>query len=262
MKLSLNYRIQEPEKIYGGRFSLTKDIMNHLFDNAKIDRKFNNFLKDKSVIIVGPAPYTKNKKRADYIESFDVIVRLNKQWNISEDMQEFIGKRTDIRYHCGMEQSNNGGPWDIEEMKKYGVKWAAINFPEYLDYFHDDVQKFKTLNKDYNLNFHCFSDLELYCTIHHHLGTRMNVGTAAALDLMFYDIKSLHIMGMTFFQGGHVEGYKEKRNVDFLKTVWDEENLALGPNHAQKPQQELIKMLHEMDNRLTLDDEVKEVIYK
>ena len=50
MKVSLDYNIPEPEKVDGGRFSLNEKIMKYLMNNCTIDRKSNQYLKDKSVI--------------------------------------------------------------------------------------------------------------------------------------------------------------------------------------------------------------------
>ena len=77
MKVKLDWPIiPELEKIKGGRFELDSDILKYLFDNCIIDRKFNQYLKGKSVIIVGPSPYMLEQEKADFIESFDVVVRL------------------------------------------------------------------------------------------------------------------------------------------------------------------------------------------
>ena len=59
-----------------------------------------------------------------------------------------------------MEQVQNGGPWDIPGMLDYGVE--GLVFTKYLDYFHNDVLKFEEMNQEHNMNFHYWSDLELY----------------------------------------------------------------------------------------------------
>ena len=67
-------------------------------------------MKGKSVIVVDPSPYMMEQERADFIESFDVVVRLNKGWKVQDDKKKYLRERTDVRYHCGMEQVQNGGP--------------------------------------------------------------------------------------------------------------------------------------------------------
>ena len=185
---------------------------------------------------------------------------------IEDKYKKQFGERTDVRYHCGMEHVNNGGPWNIPGMIDYGVEWSCIQFPRYLDYFHNDILNFEKLNETHNMNFHCWSDLELYMSIHHYLGTRMNLGTAAFTDLMFYDISRLHISGITFLEGGWYGGY-EKSNKKysggkdaghFKSDEWKKEKGS--GNHAMIPQRKLLKLLSEYDDRITMDKEVKEVI--
>ena len=68
MKVQLDWPIiPELEKIKGGRFEIDSTILKYLFDNCTIDRKFNNYLKGKSVIVVGPSPYMMEQERADFI---------------------------------------------------------------------------------------------------------------------------------------------------------------------------------------------------
>ena len=266
MKVSLNYNIPEPEKIDGGRFGLNEEIMKYLMNNCTIDRKYNQYLKDKSVIIVGPAAYMLEKEQGDFIESFDVVVRLNRGWRVKDEHKKNLGERTDIRYHCGMEHENNGGAWEIENMISQGVEWATIGFPRYLDYFHNDILKFEDLNKQHNMNFHVFSDLELYLSLHHYLGTRMSVGTISFADLALYDFKRLHISGITFLDGGYFKSYKQSKEFDgpdaaFLESeIWKKHTDVGG--HAMIPQRKLLKLLSDIDDRITMDDEVKHVINK
>ena len=134
MKLELNYIIPELERPFEGNYTLNQEILKHLFDNSKIDRKFNHYLRDKSVIIVGPASYLEGTKRGEFIESFDIVVRCNGFWKPPTNLQEDIGKRTTLRWHSGAEFPNTGGMWDIQDMLDYGVEYVCIQYPNYLDY--------------------------------------------------------------------------------------------------------------------------------
>ena len=94
MKVELDYRIPELPRPLEGNYQLNQDILRNLFNNAKIDRKFNHYLKDKSVIIVGPASYLKGTKKGAFIDSFDIVVRCNGFWKPPIEHQEDIGKKT------------------------------------------------------------------------------------------------------------------------------------------------------------------------
>ena len=267
MKIELDYRIPELPRPLEGNYQLNQEILHYLFNNAKIDRKFNHYLKDKSVIIVGPAGYMKNSKKGNFIESFDIIVRCNGFWKPPINLQEDIGKRTDIRWHSGAEFPNTGGMWDIQDMLDYGVKYVGIQYPKYLDYFHDDVKKFEKKNELHNIPFHNWSDLELYLSIHHYLGTRIQCGMSAVADIMFYDIAKLHVSGFSFhseikkgipgggdyLKGAKPEGYLQH---DYVKET------HTFVNHAQIPQMKFLRELQIFDDRLSFDKETENVLKK
>ena len=116
MKVELDYIIPEMERPLEGNYQLDQDTLKYLFNNAKIDRKFNHYLKDKSVVIVGPAGYMENSKKGDFIESFDIVVRLNNGWLPTENMYEDVGKKTTVRWHSAAEWPNTGCMWEIAKM--------------------------------------------------------------------------------------------------------------------------------------------------
>lgn len=262
MKVELDFILPEMERPLEGNYQLNQDILEHLFSTAKIDRKFNHYLKDKSVIIVGPASYMEGTKRKEFIESFDIVIRLNNGWLPKEFMVEDVGSRTDIRWHSGAEWPNTGGMWDMDKMIDHGVKYACIQYPKNLDYFHNDIKKFEKINQKYNMPFHNWSDLELYLSFHHYLGTRLSVGMAAVTDIMFYDIKKLHVSGFSFYadKGGHdwMPGVKPE---GYYLDDYDKERHTFI-NHAQIPQMKLLRELQQFDSRLSFDQETELILQK
>ena len=260
MKVELNLSIQEPERLYEGRFAIDKSILEHLFNTAAIDRRYNNFLKGKKVAVVGPAEYVATSNQGELIESYDLVARINNGWFPPEELKAHTGTRTDIRYHSGAEFPNSGGMWEMDKMIKHGVKYVAINYPRYLDYFHHDIKKFETLNEDYGVPFHCWTDLELYLTFHYYLGTRMNTGLAAIVDILLHDVKEVYVTGFTFYRTGFAKGLKpEKYYDDILSKEYDKVKETMI-NHAQIPQMKLLKLLQQVDPRLKLDKEVTQIL--
>ena len=55
-----------------------------------------NIFNNKNVIIVGPANNLIGEKKGEFIDSFDVVCRLNDSYIISEDKVEDYGKRCDV----------------------------------------------------------------------------------------------------------------------------------------------------------------------
>ena len=260
-KIELDLQVPELERPLEGNYTLNSEILKYLFDHAAIDRKFNQYVKGKSVVVVGSASYLENHKKGDFIEGFDIIVRLGPGWKPPETSYEVMGKRTNIRWHSGHEFPETSGMWEMDKMVDYGVEYACVQYPRYLDYFHWDVKKFEKYNEKYNMPFHNWSDLELYLSLHHYLGTRLNLGMAAVTDLLFYDIKKLHMTGFSFYAKG-ARDYNFKHGVKLpdyrIKDYYADKHTMV--NHAQIPQMKLLRELQNIDDRLSFDIETEEVL--
>ena len=185
-----------------------------------------------------------------FIDSFDVVIRMNKGWKITPDRIKDYGSKTDIRWHCMMEHPDNGGDFAIDEMLDNGVEWLASQFPRNLDYFHYDNIKFEQKNND-KINFHCFADLIYFLNIHRAIETRPNVAPTAIFELINYDIENIHLMGVTFFKDGWDKGYKEGE--------YTKERALEG--HAQEAQIHLLKLILENEPKFTMDTEIETLIY-
>jgi len=96
------------------------------------------------------------------------------------------------------------------------------------------------------------------------LGTRANSGTLTILDLLCYDVKELHITGFTWFRDGWRKSYKDhtkifgeeegkKKEEKWLKGEFD-------GNHVQKPQEDLVREIYLNDDRVFIDDIMKEIL--
>jgi hypothetical protein len=82
-----------------------------------------SLFKNKRVAIIGGADSAFKIKNGEYIDGFDVVVRVNKGVEIIEKHSEYIGKRTDVLFHCLYEESDYGGsPVTLDLWKKNKVK--------------------------------------------------------------------------------------------------------------------------------------------
>lgn len=78
------------ERILNERLSYT-NISKHNNDYA-------NYIKGKRVVIVGPSPILNEGHKGDYIDSFDIVVRLNLGESLTKCKSTDFGKRTDVVY--------------------------------------------------------------------------------------------------------------------------------------------------------------------
>lgn len=229
---------------------------------GQFDELYNEFLKDKRVIIIGPSPSLEESDKGDWIDSFDVVVRMNKAFPVEEGMESDIGSRTDIHYHCLCTTEECGGPVFYKEMKDSNV-FVSCPYPKWVEPFFNDVVSFERNNINWDLPFHVI-DTDYYLGIAEMLGTRPNSGTLTILDLLCYDVKELHITGFTWFRDGWRKSYKDhtqifgeeegkKREERWLKGEFN-------GNHRQKPQEDMVREIYLNDDRVFIDDIMKEIL--
>lgn len=208
-------------------------------------------LKDKKVIVVGPASYLEGSKKGNFIESFDVVVRLNNGYDIHESYIEDVGKRTDVLYHClwGPHFPNS-----IPHLNQK-VKYLKCSYPNILP-FSLDIGKFNKVNRD-RIKFEPYQ-LSKYEELFNILESRPNTGTSAIYDLMSYEIKSLHISGITMFDGGYLKKYRNS-HVHSSREEVEMENKKFKIHNIQS-QIEFLKVFLK-NEKITLDKNVGESIY-
>ena len=78
-----------------------------------IDKKYKNYLSGKRVALVGPAEYLTKLNTGKYIDSFDVVVRVNMVTEIIDNY--FNSKRSNMCnfMNCSMEFLFNDGSLEI-----------------------------------------------------------------------------------------------------------------------------------------------------
>jgi len=251
----------EPPKLQGRESEFSYEKYKSIKNEVIKDEKYNNFLKDKRVILVGPSPSLENSNAQEFIDSYDLVVRMNKGYPVEKEQTKHIGKRVDIHYHCLHEASNTGGKIFYEEMIKDNI-YVSCPYPKYVLPFHSDVIRFESVNNN-RLNFH-WIDPQYYLKIATLLKTRPNSGIGTILDLLCYDIKELFIVGFTFFRDGWRKTYKDhtkifgeiegkKKEEEWLKGQFD-------GNHIQKPQEDLVREIYLNDSRVSIDNVMKDIL--
>ena len=216
-----------------------------------LDKRYAAFLKGKSVALVGPSPSIKGTGKGAFIDSHDIVVRLNKAIPVPLALTTDIGAKTDILYNCLKPGSNAGGDINPKLWAKKGVKYVSSPYPKIMFAKHD-ILKFVKLNKGL-LDFHIFPR-EFYARLRNELNTRPNTGFLAIIDLLLYDIKCLYVTGITFGIDGY---YKEYSNVTMKQFI----KMADGKNHKQQPQFLYIKnKIFNKDKRFKPDVVLKDIL--
>lgn len=210
---------------------------------GKLDGAFSSLVRDKTIAVVGPAPYTANVDLVEEIESRDLVVRINRGFPVNEEMKKHVGERTDIHYTVG--------PWIKRNMDTYfknitetPIKFMSLTYPRKLKSEENSVKK-KLMScgvgykKVSNLDFSNFIAI---------LKARPSTGNMAILDLLAYPIKELYICGVTFYMDGfYYENYGNPRTTKTLK--------------RHQPDIQRIAMLHAFqDPRVVLEPTMRKII--
>ena len=106
-----------------------------LEDSSMVNKRseFGDYLKNKNVVIVGPSESFIGTDRGKYIDSFDVIVRLQSSYGrgypVPDHYKIDIGTRTDVVYNNFDYSNQEQFVSDCQLAKESGVKWFASTRP-------------------------------------------------------------------------------------------------------------------------------------
>jgi len=188
----------------------------------EMDNDFSNYVKGKSIAIVGPSETTSGSANGKLIDSFDLIARV-KSFLYPESMIVDIGSRTDILYTTSPQDRV-----DIKEYEKYlhpvtgeetyrlekfegfnqykNVEFVVSTYPED-EWFADRyTSQFEELKESGIVNCR-FANSESYFEVKKDTD-RPNSGFSAIVDILSFDISSLHIFGIDFHRAMYRSDYR------------------------------------------------------
>jgi len=201
-------------KLFKGAYALLLMMFSLKF--FKAEKEFE----DKRIAIVGAADSTFNERNGSYIDSFDIVIRVNKApYSLDEDKIPFLGSKTNYLFHSFYENNfSGGGPIDWELYNRLGIE-KVINpnmtlkgVVTHLNFYKRHLQNKVTYmisRKNYKV---ITNGLEGYIP---------TIGFSALMLLLNSDCKELYITGFTFFRTPYAEGYRDellnmKANIDHI----------------------------------------------
>ena len=212
--------------------------------------EYKNFLKGKKVCLVGPSATIKNLSQKNKIDSYDVVVRINKALPVHDNLYDSSGTKTNVLYNCLDPDPESGGYLHIGFLEEQ-IDWLVCPYPCIFP-FAININNFKNLNCD-RIKF-CSFEEKYYKELVTSMNTRPNSGVLAILDLLSCDIKELYITGITFFKSGYVKEYRYHTEESVMKRMKDH------GNHHQEPQIAYMKHVLGNDSRVTMDKFLKEIV--
>ena len=247
--------------------------MSYPQDSEKINNRYADFLESKRIVLVGPAPHMRGWKQGELIDSYDIVVRVSKgyelipglkskvadheskgKFNIKEDIKEDFGTRMDILYQTLFSQWGSGFTAPFEKLKNK-LKWLCASFP---DKKHKPfIKDFIKYTKKLEIPFHIINK-EYWEKIVEEMGTIPTVGPTAAFDLLRYNIKEIYLTGFTFCQ------IKDKNNFYYYPEYFYNKEKHLirqgGKKHNNKKIYKYFKKIYKKDSRIKCDKILKELI--
>lgn len=177
---------------------------------SKVKRFNTDIFAGKRVAVVGPASSAFNTDRGDYIDGFDLVVRMNKSpFIVAGGLHaKDIGVKTNVLFHCFHENPvGGGGPIDFALYKRIGVEYVVNPRNEWsgvrntFNYY----KKYLEAQKTYLLPKVLFNEISNSVGAY-----RPTTGYSALYTLLKSDFKELYVTGFTFFKTAYGQGYRDE----------------------------------------------------
>nr|WP_315170129.1 glycosyltransferase family 29 protein [uncultured Flavobacterium sp.] len=216
-------------------------LMKVKFSSKDILTNFDEkWFEDKRVAIVGGADSVLKEKLGEYIDGFDVVVRINKGVEIIATQSEYVGKKTDVLFHCFYENDSHlgGSPITPELWKESNVKnlLFALNYKHnyytitnFLTFIKNTKKEYKFSQLPKNLYFNSVGVVQ---------PSGPTTGFTAINTVFNCKPKELYITGITFFKTPHNTEYRNMNNEVLKKT------LDINKNHTAEVEYLYIKNLY------------------
>jgi len=234
------------------------------FIDYEKNEELSELLKGKKIALVGPSTNLKDKKMGSFIDSFDLVIRPGQLTEIPKTEHEDYGSRTDIIFHSFnvWEKIIALKNLDFLSSLKYviGCMVCVYECGEY--------KKFMNTLIDSGVKFHKPDDRYIFKNFDA-VGTTLSCGFSSLLLLLNYDIDSVYLTGMDFYNMGK---YGKVYRDDYYDTVTKNSMGFLGHNdsknlspseartdlHDQPTQIEYLRELLKTETRIKLDEYLTE----
>ncbi|HEX8474352.1 MAG TPA: glycosyltransferase family 29 protein [Pyrinomonadaceae bacterium] len=269
-------KVSASEEIYPSLEDLRRE-----FAHFDADADYAQLLEGKNVVIVGPAETLLGSEQGGFIDSHDLVVRINtalEHMPFAARLAADIGTRSDILY-CNNEVltenilrrkhiSHRRFMRLCDEINlKYLVATnnnftctdiANPHHPCFLEHraFQEFLNKHPTKTK---LRMLYWTSNVLRRWLHGYVG---RTGTIAIVDLLSYNIKRLYVTGMTFYhRGGHLFYRHCVPELHPLKDHLGRDTNLSDKGHNSYVELELMTKLASLfEERLKLDENLHQLV--
>ena len=201
------------------------------------------------MVLVGPASTLKGQRQGAFIDSHDVVVRINHAWPLPQALAEDIGTRTDVIYHNLNPRNQRILPKHVAQMRKDGLLWVVSSHPANRPRYVRRHRRFRRANKG-RLRFRAIP-----AVVKRRLKRRVgfpNSGMVAIADLLRFPIASLYVTGFSFYTTPYLK-YPNYKRIP--------KRMALR-NHNQRRHKTYMAHLVKKEERLKVDPFIESILQK
>jgi hypothetical protein len=216
--------------------------------NISSETRFQTFLADKRVALVGPSLSIIGSGYGSDIEQYDLVVRMNHHWPIDPGLVSDVGSRMDILYHCC-----NG---DHPVKRLFTPGFSRTQFVCY---------ETEEGNESPQMIEYCLQSgipvldvTSVYQSLQDKPQTPPNTGLVAITHLLSMGVTELALFGITFYKEpyspgyfGHGADHRFWKSGSLPKVIWP---------HKLDVQFHYFCQLRQLDGRIKIDERSLKVI--
>jgi len=208
------------------------------------------WFKGKRVAVIGGADSAYVDKVGDYIDGFDVVIRINNGVGMIDEYKEYVGTKTDFLFHClfanpsGVDR--NPITLDLWREKNVGLLVSCHN-DLISGYGKNNVFRFLRLSRG-GMKYSSVSpelhrqNLEV---LKPHSPT---TGFIVINTIMACEPKELYVTGITFFRTPYFDGYRQ----DSLEFCFD--SFKKFNTHDPSKEYQLVREIYKKSNGKLIPD--------
>tara|TARA_B100000900_G_scaffold415505_2_gene445650 strand:+ start:1613 stop:2407 length:795 start_codon:yes stop_codon:yes gene_type:complete len=207
----------------------------------------------KRVAIVGPSPHIIGKKQRSYIDSFDIVIRIN-ELGISEHLFEDYGSKTDIVFLTLHKEALNIYK---EMIRKNDLSSICLIVNLHHEY---NLQPYLKKDKTKSI-FEQYKDLNLPINLEH-LGNDLffercklfkcfpSTGSMAIYELAEMQLKELYVTGFSFYTTKFK--YNQEKNNLWKMFGPDNQNILRASGHDTKKEVQFLRMYFKKNDNVNI----------
>ena len=172
--------------------------------------------------VIGPASSAYEEENGEYIDNFDVVVRINRAlWQMEKKDHEtkYVGSKTTLLFHQLMEESLHTGELNYELLHKYGLEHLVFSRSTTRSGLRKVMQYYAAYPDAYPITL---LDKDLYARLSEPFNTprlKPTNGYNALFTVLESNFRELYISGITFYRTPYAKGYRD--NADSYQQLLD-----------------------------------------